>query len=277
MEQSTDPLNLYPHELNSAVYGTDDLPAEFLDSIQQFGIITPLTVLEDNTIISGHRRWLAAKQLGLQEIPVLIVRIEDDLDIAQAIIEANRQREKTFSVKMREAEVLRKIETERAQQRHAATGGRGSKDMCPDTPLGQSRDAVADQVGIGSGRTYDRARTVWDKAQDGNETAVLLVKKIDAGQITIGAAYREIKTSAAEPFGPAEIAPGGWGVNPGELTVHWWERDPGIKALWNALVTLPDIIADAATDNLSDSEQQSLTILVRGTIKELERNWTSTC
>lgn len=231
-EYSTDPLNLHPHDLNVAIYGADDLPLEFLDSVRRFGVLTALTVLEDGTIISGHRRWLAAKQLGQCSVPIRVILLDSELDIAEAIVESNRQRDKTFSVKMREAEVLRKIETERANLRMETGVKPDPSDTCHK---GRSDDAVAEQVGIGSGRTYDRARVVWDAAKGGDETAMVLVTRIDAGETTIGAAYRQVRTSAAEVPPPAEIAPGGWGVNPGEAILYWWEHYPVLKALHKAL------------------------------------------
>jgi len=68
--------------------------------------------------------------------------------------------------KMREAEVLQKIEAERARLRQKATQMAGKTSEgdpiigggpVATTEGGKSRDAVADQVGLGSGRTYDRA------------------------------------------------------------------------------------------------------------------------
>ena len=51
------------------------------DSIREFGFKTPVLATEDGTLISGHTRLLAAKQLGLSEIPVIICK---DLDAAKA-------------------------------------------------------------------------------------------------------------------------------------------------------------------------------------------------
>lgn len=273
MKYSTDPLNLHPHPLNAAVYGADDLPGEFLDSIRKFGILTPLVVLEDGTVISGHRRRLAALQLGYASVPIRVVQIKHELDIAIAVIEGNRQREKTFSVKMREAEVLHKIALAQALDRRLATLKQGQdspvKDTCPDR--GQTRDAVADQVGIGSGRTYDRARSVWASAQSGNQTAVVLVQQIDAGETTIGAAYRELRVSAAEVPPPAKIAPGGWGVNPEEDTLHWWEKDPTLKTFWLALVSVSTLASEISLLDKTPAQREAVATLMRDAVVALEQ------
>ena len=53
----------------------DDKLLELADSIKQYGIIEPLTVVdrgEHYEIVGGERRWRAAQKLGLKEVPVII-------------------------------------------------------------------------------------------------------------------------------------------------------------------------------------------------------------
>ena len=42
-------------------------------SIQQFGFTAPIVVDEDSRILAGHGRWLAAKELKLSVVPVVLV------------------------------------------------------------------------------------------------------------------------------------------------------------------------------------------------------------
>jgi DNA modification methylase len=46
---------------------------QIADSIEQFGFLNPIIVDENGTIIAGHARWLAAKLLGLAEVPTVQV------------------------------------------------------------------------------------------------------------------------------------------------------------------------------------------------------------
>lgn len=66
------------------------------DSISAHGMIQPLTVRElaggYYQIIAGERRWRAARQAGLQEVPVLIVEADDRKVMELALVE-NLQRE----------------------------------------------------------------------------------------------------------------------------------------------------------------------------------------
>ncbi len=66
------------------------------DSIQENGVLQPLTVrhLESGyyQIIAGERRWRAAKEAGLAEVPVIIIEADDRKVMELGLIE-NLQRE----------------------------------------------------------------------------------------------------------------------------------------------------------------------------------------
>jgi len=158
-------------------------------------VMTPLLVLRDGTIISGHRRWKAAKQLGLAYVPTTVSDLTDPLEIEQAVIESNRQREKTFSQKMNEARELERIERKRAIQRQATSTGGADPQLVQNfaqADSGKTRDKVAGQVGIGSGEQLRKAKKVWDAAQSGDEEAQKQVDLLDAEQTTIHAAYQRV-------------------------------------------------------------------------------------
>lgn len=70
--------------------------AELADSIREHGIIQPLTVRKLASgyyqIITGERRWRAARMAGLQEVPVLVMEADDQKAALLTMIE-NLQRE----------------------------------------------------------------------------------------------------------------------------------------------------------------------------------------
>jgi ParB-like chromosome segregation protein Spo0J len=45
--------------------------AQIAKSIRAFGFTNPLLVSEDDELIAGHGRWLAANELGLDRVPVI--------------------------------------------------------------------------------------------------------------------------------------------------------------------------------------------------------------
>lgn len=69
---------------------------ELVASIQELGIIQPITVrrLEDNNfqLITGERRFRAAKKAGLKKVPAYVREAEDDSMLELALVE-NIQRE----------------------------------------------------------------------------------------------------------------------------------------------------------------------------------------
>ncbi|GIB59999.1 ParB family protein [Vibrio cholerae] len=86
---------------------------ELAASIQSQGIIQPIVVRHLPTggyeIIAGERRWRAAKQAGLKQVPCLIKQVEDRGAIAMALIE-NIQREDLNA--MEEAQALERLQNE---------------------------------------------------------------------------------------------------------------------------------------------------------------------
>ncbi|MGA8706664.1 MAG: ParB/RepB/Spo0J family partition protein [Steroidobacteraceae bacterium] len=76
--------------------------AELAESIRAQGVVQPIVVrpldapdphgVQRYEIIAGERRWRAAQQAGLSEIPAMIRRVPDEAAIAMALIE-NIQRE----------------------------------------------------------------------------------------------------------------------------------------------------------------------------------------
>jgi ParB family chromosome partitioning protein len=76
--------------------------AELVDSIRAQGVVQPIVVrpldepdergVRRYEIIAGERRWRAAQQAGLRDIPAVVRRVPDEAAIAMALIE-NIQRE----------------------------------------------------------------------------------------------------------------------------------------------------------------------------------------
>ncbi len=69
---------------------------ELADSIEQFGMIQPITVRKLDSgyyqIIAGERRWRAARLANLKEVPVRVLEADDKRAMEMALVE-NLQRE----------------------------------------------------------------------------------------------------------------------------------------------------------------------------------------
>ena len=117
--------------------------SELVDSISESGIITPIIVRPKvgvgYEVISGHRRWEACKELGIESIPARVEYIDDD-EATILMVNSNIQREyvlpseKAFAYKMR-MEALKR------------TAGRPSKNSGQLGPKFRSDEQVADETG----------------------------------------------------------------------------------------------------------------------------------
>ena len=108
---------------------------ELVESIRQHGIIQPLVVRAVNgrhELIAGERRWRAAQQLGLTQVPV-IVRIASDRDVLELSLIENLQRTD-----------LNPIEEAQGYARLAGEFGLRQEDIAQK--VGRSRAAVANAM-----------------------------------------------------------------------------------------------------------------------------------
>ena len=108
---------------------------ELVDSIRQHGIIQPLIVRRidgRHELIAGERRWRAAQELGLSEVPV-IVRAASDLEVLELSLIENLQRTD-----------LNPIEEAQGYSRLAEEFGMRQEDIA--LKVGRSRASVANAI-----------------------------------------------------------------------------------------------------------------------------------
>jgi ParB family transcriptional regulator, chromosome partitioning protein len=115
-------------------FGHDALQ-ELVDSIRQHGIIQPLIVRQINgrhELIAGERRWRAAQEAGLTQVPV-IIRIASDLEVLELSLIENLQRAD-----------LNPIEEAQGYARLASEFGMRQEEIA--AKVGRSRAAVANAM-----------------------------------------------------------------------------------------------------------------------------------
>jgi ParB family chromosome partitioning protein len=108
---------------------------ELIDSIRQHGIIQPLIVREAGArfeLIAGERRWRAAQEIGLTEVPA-IIRTANDLEVLELSLIENLQRAD-----------LNPIEEAQGYARLANEFGMRQEDIA--LKVGRSRAAVANAL-----------------------------------------------------------------------------------------------------------------------------------
>jgi hypothetical protein len=129
-------------------------------------------------------------------VPVSVRAIDHPLEGERVIIESNRQREKTMSERMHEADNIERIIAEEAKRRMLA----GKDDPRATLREGRSRTdaAVAEAVGMKE-RTYRKTKSVFDAASDTAAPAPIRavaqeqMAALDTGQTTPNAAAQAVR------------------------------------------------------------------------------------
>lgn len=138
-----------PHQKNTQIYGINEDVSDIKASILSDGFITQLTISDNNTIISGHRRWKALTELvneGHSEfttVNCIVKHYETAEDELKAVIIENSTRNKNLEQIGREAIILKEIHSLEAEKRMKA--GKKSDPMA-DLPKGSTRELIAQEL-----------------------------------------------------------------------------------------------------------------------------------
>lgn len=189
-----DPVILKAHPRSAAIYGTDGY-ADLVPSIKELGVLQALYCKRDRTVISGHRRWKAAVEARCAVVPVIWVSYASELDERQAIIEHNRYRIKNGLQFYNEGKEIEAIEAEKARLRMLAGKALDPVENFPQGATGKARDAVAQAIGLGSGRQ-------WDKLDYVAEHKPELLAEIKPQGLSIDGAFRQTRFEVVKASTP---------------------------------------------------------------------------
>jgi hypothetical protein len=81
--------DLIPYALNSRTH-SDEQVAQLAASIKEFGFTNPVLIDEENNLIAGHGRLLAARKLKMDQVPAVVVTGLDDRKRRALIIADNK-------------------------------------------------------------------------------------------------------------------------------------------------------------------------------------------
>lgn len=138
------PEGIVPFENNPFEVRDDEEMKSLIESIREYGILTPLVVSRQGRrgdviqLVSGHRRLHAAKELGLQVVPVSYVTMTP-AEIAIAVVDSNLQREHILPSEKARAYQL-KFEAMRHQ-------GRSSGQLVPKSDDNRTMSAIGEDTG----------------------------------------------------------------------------------------------------------------------------------
>lgn len=174
--------DLKPHPKNDYLF--DDMSGEkweeFLESIKTRGVIEPIIVTADKTIVSGHQRVRACKELGIDKVLCDTRHYDSDDDIIIDLLDTNEKQRGTVggsTVKLgrriKEYERIYGIQHGNNQYNEDRTNG----------PL-LSQEELAERLGINE-RTLKRAKQLANLSPEFQDM-------IESGRISASTAARVI-------------------------------------------------------------------------------------
>ena len=149
---------LQPHPLNADIYNPFNPNVshdkELIESIKEKGILVPLAVRPSGLILSGHRRWQAAKVVGLETIPCEAV--EGDID-ADLILTYNKYRAKCYSEKMSEYRIAREYLSKPENREALGLVPKGGTIVDSDLTRGvATKEIISEKLGVSTGKLHQR-------------------------------------------------------------------------------------------------------------------------
>ena len=165
-----------PHPLNEKIYENDKVQQDELKkTIEMLGLLEPLTITKDNTLVSGHRRLQALKEIGWEDVDCRISEFEN---LTLSLVELNRYRKKTSKELLNEAHILKQ------EYQNVVKMGRPKK--------GESRNGKNWSIVNVSGK-LGVSTTNLKKLMSIQKYSPDLLSKIDMGLISINKAYEIVR------------------------------------------------------------------------------------
>jgi ParB/RepB/Spo0J family partition protein len=194
-----DPSELSAHPKNREIYGdtesSDDIDDNFVESVSENGVIEPLVATTDKQIISGHRRWIAAKTTDVETVPVRTCEFDDDLAEREALIEFNRQREKTSGQIVNEFEEMLEIEKKRGKEK-MSKGSQNSENHDSWQRASEKTEVSRDTLSKGK-RVKDKAKSD-DEPDEVKEAAQDAWDGLQSGDESFNSAHEQVKQAERE-------------------------------------------------------------------------------
>jgi len=172
---------LVPYVRNSRTHSEDQL-AQIAASIAEFGFVNPVLIGADDVIVAGHGRVLAAKQLGMTEVPVVVLdhlseaqrralviadnRIAESAGWDEAMLKAELAalREEEFDLDLlgfSDDELLRMLDSVALSGMDGGEGADGSGSPPAGAPAPEPSATLADRFGIPPFSVLDARKGWW--------------------------------------------------------------------------------------------------------------------
>ena len=162
-------------------------------SIAEFGLMHPVVIRPDKTLVAGARRLAACRSLGWSAVPVTIVDgLTEALQALKAETDENVCREDlTPAEAVEQARLLDELEREKARERQGTRTDLELSGNLPEGSAGDSRDAIGAAVGM-SGKTYEKAKAIVEAAEKAPEEFGDLAKELEKPR-SVDKTYKKLR------------------------------------------------------------------------------------
>jgi hypothetical protein len=178
------------------------------DSMGDIGLLHPVVVRSDDTLIAGARRLAAARKLDWVEIPVTVIDIDK---IVRGEHAENAHRKNLLPSEIdairRAMEPIEKAAAKARQRKHGGTApGKHSGKLSTSDGVGKTRDKVGAFAGV-SGKTVEKIAAIVEAAEAEPEKFGHLVEQMDRTGKVDGAYHRLKYLKAQEQFHKSAALP----------------------------------------------------------------------
>jgi len=201
----------------------EDALQELVASIKQKGILTPITVWENEgnfILVAGERRLRAAKLAGLIEIPAYVIEVKNDADMMEMALIENIQRENLNSIEEAEAYAVLNSKFGLSQEAVAKSVGKKRVTVTNSLRLLNLPIEIKESIKIG-------------EISAGHGRAILMMKTTQAMvKMWQHIIYKNLSVRGAETLAKAGID------KKSEVSLRKIEIDPRIKHLEDELISV---------------------------------------
>jgi len=169
----------------------DDYQNLFESIRQEMKIRTPVHIAKDNTVLCGNNRLKIAKEIGIKEIPVIVVDVPKEKYFFYAL-EDNLFRRQLNDAQKAELILMLKPELQKKQLENKAENFNKNKSnkRVESNPLGRTRDILAKKAGV--------SIDVIKKSEKIKKENPQLFNEVKKGAVSIHRAYNQVKATMSD-------------------------------------------------------------------------------
>lgn len=150
--------------------------------IKKDGVLEPIEIMSDGTIIDGHHRFKACRELGIKDVEIRVIPSVTTIVEAMAYTyKINLLRRQVNEYQLIEWALRKEYAEQKELAKQRMSKGGKLKGETKDATL-KTSEVLADELKIGS-KTFERGLKVYEDASEG------IKKKLRDGEWTIGYAY----------------------------------------------------------------------------------------